>query len=173
MLLMTATVVPPSKAPSGIIPHAKNRYTLLTRPSRCGGMIDWRRLTVITFHVAPSVVPIAHSNITTGHHDDSPTSTDVAALDPSVIARHVPLPSRFDIQGARLLPIAAPPAMPNPMIVNTNGPTLRISWANRTSTAPLSVDARFIRPRMMAIERSKSLAHSQRKPSASSVFHGF
>ena len=63
-------------------------------------MIDWRRLTVITFHVAPRVAPMVHRIITTGHHDDRPTRIDVAALEPSVIARHVPLPNRFDIHGA-------------------------------------------------------------------------
>ena len=58
------------------------------------------------------------------------------------------------------------------MIVNTNGPTWRTSCANSTKTEPLSVDARFMNPRMMHIDRSRSLAHSQRKPSFSSVFHG-
>ena len=30
-------------------------------------MIVWRRLTVITFHEAPSIAPIAKATITTGH----------------------------------------------------------------------------------------------------------
>ncbi len=88
------------------------------------------------------------------------------------MARHVPLPSRFDIHGATVPPIAAPAAKPNPMIVKTKGPMSRTSWAKSTNTDPLSVDARFMNPRMMHIERNRSLAHSQRKPSASSVFHG-
>src|SRR6187200_2246710 len=119
-------------------------------------MIDCRRLTVITFHVAPRLDPINQATITSGHHDNTPTNSDVAALEPRVSAKQVPLPSRFDSHGARLLPIAPPAAKPNPMIVNTSGPMLRISWAKRTSTEPLSVDAMFINPRMMHIERSKS-----------------
>src|SRR5450432_1221847 len=111
-------------------------------------MIDWRRLTVITFQLAPSVEPTAHATITNGHHDNTPTTSDIAALEPRVIAKQVPLPNRFDIHGAMLLPIAAPTAKPNPMIVKTNGPTLRISCANSTNTDPLRADARFMNPRM-------------------------
>ena len=84
------------------------------------------------------------------------------------MARQVPLPSRFDIHGATLLPMAKPAANPNPMTVKTSGPMPRTSWAKSTSTEPLRVDAKFINPRMIAIERSRSLAHNQRKPSASS-----
>src|SRR4051812_3646481 len=124
--LTIVTVIPPSAAPIGIMPQAKKRYTLLTRPSRWEGMIAWRRLTVMTFHVAPSAATTAKSTITIGHHDDNPTNSETSALEPSVIARHVPLPSRFDIRGARLLPSAPPAASPKPMIVNSSGPIFRI-----------------------------------------------
>src|SRR5512132_1774923 len=95
--LTTVTVMPPRAAPIGIIPHAKKRYTLLTLPSRCGGMIDCRKLTVITFHVAPRVAPMPYRTITIPQCDDSPTRKETTALEPSVIARQVPLPRRFDI----------------------------------------------------------------------------
>lgn len=83
-------------APMGIMPQAKKRYTLFTRPSRCGGMMVCRRLTVITFHVEPSSVPTANSTAVSGHHEDSPTSTLTSAPDPRVSARQVPLPSVRD-----------------------------------------------------------------------------
>ena len=137
-------------------------------------MIDWRRLTVITFHVAPRLEPIDQATITSGHHDDTPTTSDVAALEPRVIARQVPLPSRFDSHGARLLPIDATGGEAEAHDREHQRTDVRGSPGRRApAPQPLSADARFIRPRMIAIERSRSWRHSQRKPSASSVFHGF
>ena len=96
----TVTTTPPSIAPIGIMPQAKNRYTLFTRPSRCGGMIDWRKLTVITFHDEPINIRTANSRAVSGHHELKPTEISTTADDPRVSARHVPLPSFLDSHGA-------------------------------------------------------------------------
>ena len=82
------------------MPHAKNRYTLFTRPSKCGGMIDWRRLTVITFHVEPNKTPTASNAPVSGHHELSPTANCTTAEEPNVNARQVPLPRFLDNHGA-------------------------------------------------------------------------
>ena len=63
----------------------------------------------------------------------------------------------------------APSAKPKPMIVNVNGVTSSTSCAKSTNIAPLTFEARFIKPRMIANERSRWLPHNQRTPSFSSA----
>ena len=134
-------------------------------------MMVWRRLTVITFHVEPSSVPIANSSPVSGHHEVNPTPACTTALDPSVSARHVPLPSLRDNHGAEYPPAIAPSAKPKPMIVKVFGLTSSTSCANSTSNPALIALAMFIRPRMIAIDRSRWCPHSQRTPSLSSARH--
>jgi hypothetical protein len=168
----TTTTTPPSAAPMGIMPQAKNRYTLLTRPRRYGGMIVWRRLTVITFHKMPTNDPMPKNTITAGHHGMSPMSVLSTASDARTSARQVPEPSRREIRDAIQPPATPPIAPPNPKMANTKGDVPRTSWAYSTKVAPLTIAAMFMNPRTMHIDRSRSWRHSQPKPSFNSSRHG-
>ena len=63
-------------------------------------MIDWRRLTVMTFQPDVSSAPMPVKTMTNDHDELSPTAVDTTTGVPSAIARHVPLPRRRDAAGA-------------------------------------------------------------------------
>ena len=40
--------VPPTSAPSGIVPNSTNRIVATTRPRMAGGQYAWRKLPIVT-----------------------------------------------------------------------------------------------------------------------------
>ena len=59
---MRVTSAPPRNMPMGMLPQAKKRYTLFTRPSNCVGMMLCRSETVMTFHKTAKKVSMAVKN---------------------------------------------------------------------------------------------------------------
>src|SRR3990170_6775632 len=98
-------------------------------------MIDWRRLTVITFHSTATNVLIANMMATAGTLETSPITADVTAPPTSVTHSDGPEPSRLAIHDA-----VHPPTMPPtaPAIVSTANSVVdvpRTSCANSTKAA--------------------------------------
>src|SRR4051794_26570917 len=68
----STTASPPNAVPMGIMPHAKNRYTLLTLPKSSSGMIVCRSDTVMTFHSTATSVSTPNITITNGQVEVMP-----------------------------------------------------------------------------------------------------
>ena len=110
--------------------------------------------------------------ITTGHHDDSPTTNAVHRARPRVIARHVPLPKRFDSRRRRLPPMTRSDRTAEPDdgedertdVEHLLGEEHQRRAAECRSQVHQTEDDRH---------RAQQLVrHSHRKPSLSSVFQG-
>src|SRR5918993_675860 len=98
-------------------------------------MIDWRRLTVITFHSVPTPTSMANSNQTAGHHVINPITNVVTPLVISTSQSEGPVPSRREIDDAVQPPITPPTAPPVVSTAKAVGPVSSTSWPNSTSAA--------------------------------------
>ena len=111
----TVTNPPPRNIPIGIEPHAKNRYTLFTRPKRCEGMMLWRSETVIVFHKI-EVSPVNTPSTQTKCQDEViPINTQLMGPIARESHNEGPLPIFAEIFGAVIPPTIAPiaPAVPS------------------------------------------------------------